>query len=138
MCVLAETWHVEPGDFASAARARAAFRGALSACVGVDSSDVDGAEIIFGELFTNALRYSGSDVAAKLYCRGHGLVLEVRDRGAGFDFKKLASGERLGHVDGGRGLTIVKKLARDLRIRRERDAFVVAADLPLDCLEPPA
>jgi anti-sigma regulatory factor (Ser/Thr protein kinase) len=136
MCVVAETWHVDPGDFASAARARAAFRGALAACF-AEPTDVDGAEIIFGELLTNALRYSGSDVTARLGCHGKGLVLEVRDRGAGFDFAGLDAGARLGHVDGGRGLLIVRKLARDLRISRERDAFIVAADLPLDCLDPP-
>ena len=47
-------------------------------------SDLGGAEIVFGELVTNALRYSGTGATAEVLCHGDRITLEIEDGGAGF------------------------------------------------------
>jgi signal transduction histidine kinase len=118
MCSYNESWSVERSDFLAAAKARAAFRGA---------------EIIFGELLTNALRYSGSAATAELNCRNARFVLEVRDAGCGFDPEEVASGVRLGDADGGRGLSIARQLSGALEVTASKTGCRVVAALPVVC-----
>jgi signal transduction histidine kinase len=132
MCSYNESWSVERSDFLAAAKARAAFRACLGR-IGAPGADIDGAEIIFGELLTNALRYSGSAATAELNCRNARFVLEVRDAGCGFDPEEVASGVRLGDADGGRGLSIARQLSGALEVTASKAGCRVVAALPVVC-----
>jgi anti-sigma regulatory factor (Ser/Thr protein kinase) len=132
MCTFKESWRVERADFVAAARARSAFRSALGRISGPDA-DLDGAEIIFGELLTNALRYSGGAASADVRCRDKRFVLEVRDGGECFDLEAVASGPRRGDAEGGRGLMIVRRLSTNLQVTASNGGCTVAAELPVLC-----
>jgi anti-sigma regulatory factor (Ser/Thr protein kinase) len=130
MCTFDAHWRISPGDFTSAARVRVEFRQALlSNCA--PSSDVGGAEIIFGELVTNALRHgkAGADVTVR--CKGELFALEIADDGPGFDLESVAQRERVD--DGGRGLMIADRLGARLRAERRSGKWVVEAVLPVAC-----
>jgi anti-sigma regulatory factor (Ser/Thr protein kinase) len=131
MCTIDRRWSIAAGDFDAAARARIAFRDAMRA-IASPSSDFDGAEIIFGELVTNALRHAGSDAAVRVRSTEGGFILEIRDRGAGFDLERAAS-HRPTDAEGGRGLMIAQKLGAELAVRRDGGACLVEARLPLIC-----
>jgi anti-sigma regulatory factor (Ser/Thr protein kinase) len=133
LCTFDRCWHLDSGDFDSACHARIAFRESLRP-IGTPDSDFDGAEIIFGELVTNALRHSGSAAVARVRCEQQHLVLEVRDGGEGFDLER-AAGPGHSDAEGGRGLMIAQKLAADLRVESNDGAFVVKARLPVACLK---
>jgi anti-sigma regulatory factor (Ser/Thr protein kinase) len=132
MCNFRAAWHLDRGDFVAAARARAEFRGKLSGLCTAES-DIDAAEIIFGELLTNALRYSTGDAAAELRCHGDRITLEVCDEGDCFDPASVAAGERLGDADGGRGLMIARGLAEEFAVSAAEGTCTVSARLPVAC-----
>jgi anti-sigma regulatory factor (Ser/Thr protein kinase) len=133
VCTFNAAWQLARGDFVSAAKARVAFRASLGGICS-SRSDLDAAEIIFGELVTNALRYSGSDVTAAVFCSGPRVLLEVRDHGKGFDPVEIAKGKRRGDIDGGRGLMIARRLATNFRIATGHADFTVEAELPVFCV----
>jgi signal transduction histidine kinase len=64
-------------------------------------SDLGGAEIVFGELVTNALRYSGTGATAEVLCHGDRITLEIEDGGAGFDAESVAGRARRPDESGG-------------------------------------
>jgi len=130
MCSFDEHWRIAPGDFASAARARVDFRQALLRNCG-PSSDVEAAEIIFGELLTNALRHGKAGADAAVRCQGDRFGLEITDEGPGFDLESVARRERAD--DGGRGLMIAERLGARLRAERRAGKWVVEATLPVAC-----
>ena len=132
MCKIERRWSLHRGDFDAAGRARADFREFLRP-LGTTDSDLDGAEIIFGELLTNALRHSGSAAVARLTCdSARRFVLEIRDTGPGFT---LESGVASANADaeGGRGLLIAQKLGAGLSVSADHGSCVVEAHLPVLC-----
>ncbi|MBD5635149.1 MAG: ATP-binding protein [Candidatus Eremiobacteraeota bacterium] len=131
MCGFSKKWDLGSGDYVSASRARGAFRELLQRHCSPDS-DLDGAEIIFGELLTNALRYSGGDATVEVHCHGPQVFLDVRDCGHGFDLD-TADEHRSGDAEGGRGLMIARRLSTDLRVDAGHAGCVVQAGLPVTC-----
>lgn len=116
-------WRIE-GDVERVLRGRRAFRervGRLPA----PPCDVDAAELIFGELVANALRYAKGEVEVWLELVDGERVLVVRDHGPGMP-KPVRVQRRDPLAESGRGLAIVATLAPRFAIDRAWDGGTVA------------
>ncbi len=101
----------------------------LFTCFGASDSDFDAAEIIVGELLGNTVRYAPGQITIRLEWSGEEAVFTIHDRGSGF-IPDPDLPDEMG--TGGRGLYIVKKLARALTITHSRHGgSQVTATLPI-------
>ncbi|MEA2663355.1 MAG: hypothetical protein QOI11_299 [Candidatus Eremiobacteraeota bacterium] len=99
--------------------------------------DVDAAELIYGELVANTIRYANGAVEARLELGPRGRVLVVRDHGPGLRVVPWTP-RRDPYAESGRGLAIVEMLARDVDVEpAEGGGTVVRAVLP-EAEKPPA
>lgn len=130
MCFFEGMWNVKPGDFTAARAARVMFGGILRSLAS-DDSDIEGAQLIFGELVTNSLRYSSGDVGIAMRHDRDSFVLDVRDRGGPFTIEGIEIAPA--HAEGGRGLFIVRSLSHDVRKSRERNENLVSVWMRLRC-----
>jgi anti-sigma regulatory factor (Ser/Thr protein kinase) len=110
---------------------RRAFRDCV-ASLAEPASDVDGAELIYGELVTNTVRYAKGAVEVRLELEDHHLpVLVVRDHGPGLRVHPWTP-RRDPYAESGRGLGIVELLAREVAVRdADGGGTVVRATLPV-------
>lgn len=125
-------WSVED-EAEHVLRQRRTFRARLDA-LSRPPSDIDGAELIYGELVTNAVRYARGAVEVRLErsaCKPP--VLVVRDHGPGLHGTQRPADP---YAESGRGLAIVQKLARDVDVHdAEGGGTVVRAVLPITMRE---
>jgi anti-sigma regulatory factor (Ser/Thr protein kinase) len=103
-------WRLDSGDFAAAMAARKDFA-RLVRSLAVPPSDVDGAELIFGELAANGVEHGAGTVTLVVRRDGNDLVLMVDDEGRGF-VERLLRGAPVASTPRGRGLFFVRSLAR--------------------------
>jgi anti-sigma regulatory factor (Ser/Thr protein kinase) len=103
-------WSLDNGDFAAAMAARKEFA-RLVRSLAVPPSDVDGAELIFGELAANGVEHGAGTVTLAVRRDGSDLVLTVDDEGRGFA-ERLPRGAPAASTPRGRGLFFVRSLAR--------------------------
>ncbi len=108
-------WSFESADAIAAQSVRASFVAAL-AREATDDSDIGAAELIFGELIGNVVRYAPGAIDIDLEWGGEGPVLHVLDRGSGFDLRSTLPDDVMS--ERGRGLFIVATLGRDMRADR--------------------
>ncbi|HTD34023.1 MAG TPA: ATP-binding protein [Candidatus Elarobacter sp.] len=128
---MAIVWRVED-EAERVLRARRAFRERLVA-ITVPPSDVDAAELIYGELVANTVRYAneGAVEAALEIHDGDAPVLVVRDRGPGLRACPWTP-RRDPYAESGRGLGLVELLARDVQVDDARGGgTVIRATLPV-------
>ena len=95
--------------------------------------DVDAAELIYGELVANTVRYAneGAVEAALEIHDGDAPVLVVRDRGPGLRACPWTP-RRDPYAESGRGLGLVELLARDVQVDDARGGgTVIRATLPV-------
>lgn len=134
---MAVVWKVE--DKAERVlRQRRAFRECLTSFA-EPASDVDGAELIYGELVANTVRYANGAVEVRLeLVDSKPPVLVVRDHGPGLNCYPWTP-RRDPYAESGRGLGIVELLARDVAVG---DAVgggtVIRATLPVTPRDPAA
>ena len=122
---MAATWRIAHGDLAAGSRARREF-GAYLQTYATDPARQSAAELIFGELVANALKCSRTTVLVELYKDPS--TLRVVDDGLCFDPVAILRAPI--YSEGGRGIQIVKTLARFLTVEA-RDAWCfVTAILP--------
>jgi anti-sigma regulatory factor (Ser/Thr protein kinase) len=114
-------------DAALASNARRIFRSYLAAHATSDS-DIDGAEIIFGELVANVARHAPGRIDVRLAWVDNSAVLEIRDQGAGFDFAVALPDE---DAESTRGLYIVSVLGEKLSHIADADGNRVFVHLPV-------
>ena len=100
----------------------------LFVCFGASDSDFDGAELIVGELLGNAVRYAPGPVTVHLSWADDEAVFTIHDRGPGFN-PRMELPPDLG--TSGRGLYIVKKLARNVTVSCSPAGSTVTATLPV-------
>jgi serine phosphatase RsbU (regulator of sigma subunit) len=118
-------FHFVPGA-ADMKLARISLARAIDAAGGVDR---DGAQVIFGELLSNVLRYAPGPSEVRLESSDEGLVLHVLDSGPGFDPSRVESPSFTS--ESRRGLMIVRALAVSLTIApRAQGGMHIAAGLP--------
>jgi anti-sigma regulatory factor (Ser/Thr protein kinase) len=128
MCYLEGRWRVGAKDFNAGQRARRSVRGMLEA-LQFERRELEDAEIVVGELVTNALRYTAGPVAlAVAHCDEH-LEVEVVDEGHCFDPTVISTpGD-----EGGRGILIVEAIAAELHIEPRAAGCAVVAILASSC-----
>ncbi len=128
---MAIVWRVED-EAERVLRARRAFRERLVALT-VPSSDVDAAELIYGELVANTVRHAneGAVEAALEMHDGDAPILVVRDHGPGLRVHPWAP-HRDPYAESGRGLGLVELLASDVAVDTPDDGgTVIRATLPV-------
>lgn len=118
---------VDLGD--SLFRAQAELEHFLNAAH-VDARAAYRANLVFEELTTNALKYGGESgapnvVRARVGVEPDAIVLELRDRGVGFDPTTVRPTPQVSSIEdapvGGLGLALVRKVAASLDYRRVND-----------------
>jgi PAS domain S-box-containing protein len=110
----ARRWSFDARDAEQAQGARVSFiRHLYEQAEG--SSDFGAAELIFGELVGNVVRYAPGPIDIDLEWSGEAPVLHVLDRGTSFSFDPTRIPDPLS--ENGRGLYIVRMLGTDLRVR---------------------
>jgi anti-sigma regulatory factor (Ser/Thr protein kinase) len=122
-------WSLEPGDAASVPGLRHRILGCLRA-LAARGSDLTDAEIVVGELLSNAMAHTTGPTWVSLRWDGAHPMLSVADAGPGFlralgrDGFPAADGDRTLRAelpadplaDGGRGLYLITRLARDVAV----------------------
>jgi PAS domain S-box-containing protein len=108
-------WAFESADALAAQSVRSSFVAAL-AREASDDADLGAAELIFGELIGNVVRYAPGPIDIDLEWIGAVPVLHVLDRGPGFDLRSTLPADVMS--ERGRGLYIVSVLGTDLRADR--------------------
>ncbi len=123
-------WKVED-EAERVLRQRRAFRECL-ASIAEPASDVDAAELIYGELVANTVRYANGAVEVSLEladCKPP--VLVVRDHGPGLRCHPWTP-RRDPYAESGRGLGIVELLAREVAVQdADGGGTVIRAVLPV-------
>ncbi len=110
---------------------RRAFRECL-ASIAAPPSDVDAAELIYGELVANTVRYANGAVEVRLeLVDSKPPVLVVRDYGPGLHVHPWTP-RRDVYAESGRGLGLVELLARDVEVDQAAGGgTVIRAVLPV-------
>jgi signal transduction histidine kinase len=115
-------------DASLANNARAIFQRYLTAQV-EPSSDVDGAELIFGELLGNVARHAPGAIDVRLRWNGPVAILEVADEGPGYSVDHVQlPGD---FAESCRGLFLVTAFGRDLAVRSEAGRTTTTVTLPV-------
>jgi len=112
-------WSFDARDARAAREARREFVRHVQSHFG-SSADVEGAELVLGELIGNVARYAPGPTQVEARFDAYGVTIEVTDRGAGFDAPPVDGDVSL-LSESGRGLAIVSKLADVVEIERPGD-----------------
>jgi len=110
-----QRWSVHTGEIREVAAARRSFAAAFRDR-GATLEDVAMAEIVFGELIGNAVRYAPGQVDVIADWSGPDPVLHVLDSGPGFRHISILPPDLLS--ESGRGLFIVSALTHDFRVAK--------------------
>lgn len=108
-------WSFSVDDPRAAADARQLFVEFLRSRIG-DEPRIMRAELIFGELLGNVVRYAPGPVEINVFCNGHATQLHIIDSGPPFDLSNRLPNDSLSEV--GRGLFIVQHIGKDLRVEQ--------------------
>jgi anti-sigma regulatory factor (Ser/Thr protein kinase) len=112
-------WTFDTDDAVTAQRARTVFAESLSEAAMFDE-DVFTAELIFGELLSNAVRYAPGRVDVVLDWTGTSTaILHFLDRGPGFVLMPRLPSDLLS--ERGRGLFLVWSLSEDFNVTKRAD-----------------
>jgi len=122
-----KTWAVDARSAAAARRAKRAFLWHLGEFAS-DGTDLSTSELIFGELVGNVARHTPGRAEITLELVGDNALLHVVDEGPPI-VHAVARPEDF--AEGGRGLLLVKSLARELTIGRTIGGNQVTAELPI-------
>ncbi len=105
-------WSFVTGDAREATTARVGVRQFLAAEAD-PNSDLDGAEMIVGELVSNVIIHAPGPIGLYVSWSGETAVLIVSDRGQGIPKVRLCPD---GNAESGRGLLIVEALASSVEV----------------------
>jgi anti-sigma regulatory factor (Ser/Thr protein kinase) len=115
-------------DASLANNARLIFQRYLAAQVD-PGSDIDGAELIFGELLGNVARHAPGTIDVRLRWNGPTAILEVADDGPGYTVDEVRlPGD---FAESSRGLFLVAAFGTDLRVRRDDGRTTTTVTLPV-------
>jgi anti-sigma regulatory factor (Ser/Thr protein kinase) len=123
-------WQFRADDAVDALRMRSAVHAFLEAEAD-DASDVHGAVLVFGELVANVVRHAPGAISVRIEWPTDGpATLYVDDWGPGVRSVQTSSDPMR---EGGRGIEIVRALARDVQIATAPIGGThVSAELPVD------
>lgn len=103
-------WTFDANDAMGAQGARSSFVAYLRA-QGPPDADYDAAELIFGELVSNVVRYAPGPIDIDLEWKDGEAVLHIIDHGPGFEIRAALPEDD--YNENGRGLFIIAALGRD-------------------------
>jgi signal transduction histidine kinase len=115
-------------DASLANNARAIFQRYLTSQVDA-GSDVDGAELIFGELLGNVARHAPGAIDVHLRWNGPVAILEVGDSGPGYAIDDVHLPADF--AESRRGLFLVAAFGRDLRVCHREGRTITTVTLPV-------
>ncbi len=122
-------WYLEAGDVDALPELRHELRRYLARHA-EPGGDVEGAEIVFSEIVTNAIRHASGPAWISVDWSGAEPVLTVRDLGPGFELDAVRDAPP--RPEGGVGLRIVSHLTRELSVAsRSAGGAEVSATLPV-------
>jgi anti-sigma regulatory factor (Ser/Thr protein kinase) len=111
-------WYLHPGDTAGVPRLRRQIMDYL-ARTAAPGADLAGTEVVVGELLSNAVAHTPGPAWVNLQWDGEHPRLRITDIGDGpADLIPALPADPLS--DGGRGLYLVSRLARELAVSRHR------------------
>ncbi len=113
----ASVWSFDSSDAHGAGRARREYTDRLHA-IGLTDDEMASAELVFGELVGNVVRYAPGSITAMLDVSCPAPVLHVLDDGRGFEFRPRLPVDLLS--ERGRGLFLVTAFAEELSVERRR------------------
>ncbi len=122
-----KTWAIDACSASAARRAKRAFLWRLGEFA-PDGTDLSAPELIFGELVSNVARHTPGMAEITLEVDDNVALLHVCDEGPPI-VHAVARPEDL--AEGGRGLLLVKSMARDLTIDRTANGNHVMVELPI-------
>jgi PAS domain S-box-containing protein len=114
----ATVWGFDSSDAFEAGRARQDYVARLKAA-GLTGDETSAAEVVFGELVGNVVRYTPGAITMILDVSGPAPVLHVLDDGRGFEFRPRLPVDLLS--ERGRGLFLVSAFAEELSVERRRE-----------------
>lgn len=131
-------WSIEPGDVAAVPVLRRRIMACLAG-LAQPGEDLSGAELVVGELLSNAVAHTEGPAWISLRWDGPHPLLSVADLGPGFGPGPGAAARTLDArlpddplAVGGRGLYLVTRLSRDVAVsRRSTGGSVVSVTLDL-------
>jgi anti-sigma regulatory factor (Ser/Thr protein kinase) len=112
------TWRFDSADVAAAQTARREFASFL-AKGDVPEDELYAAELVFGELISNVVRYAPGPVAVTIDWTGTAPVLHVLDEGPGFQHVARLPSDV--YSERGRGLFLIASLTEDFHVARRAD-----------------
>ena len=115
-------------DASLANNARTIFQRYLASQVD-SASDVDGAELIFGELLGNVARHAPGAIDVRLRWNGLVAILEVGDSGPGYAIDDVHLPADF--AESRRGLFLVASFGRDLRVCHREGRTTTTVTLPV-------
>jgi anti-sigma regulatory factor (Ser/Thr protein kinase) len=122
-------WFYESADALPALNARCDFVRYLRDRA-TRQSDVEAAEIIYGELVSNVIRHAPGPICVGLDWGVEGVArLKVSDEGSGFHYLPVAAPDA--YSEEGRGLFIVAALAQAVRVEKRDRGSSIAVALPV-------
>lgn len=125
-------WQFEAADSRSAYTMRDQYFYSLLRWSEADDEELAVCGLIFAELIGNAVRHAPGPLSASLERRADSLVLHVIDEGPGFHFEPTLP--RNLWAESGRGLYLIKKLARSVVVERLAGrGSHLAVTLPVTC-----
>ena len=113
----ASVWSFDSTDAHDAGRTRREYTARLRE-VGLTDDEMSGAELVFGELVGNVVRYAPGSITAILDVSCPSPVLHVLDDGRGFEFRPRLPVDLLS--ERGRGLFLVTAFSEELSVERRR------------------
>ena len=81
--------------------------------------DVDGVVLAVHEALINSHRHAGGAISVKMWMDGTDVVVEVRDRGSGFDVGRYAADPPEAMAERGRGLWLISQIADSWDVRQD-------------------
>ncbi|HEV3088220.1 MAG TPA: SpoIIE family protein phosphatase [Candidatus Elarobacter sp.] len=110
-------WEFDAADADVARSARVECANRLRSA-GLRPEEVLAAELVFGELVGNVVRYAPGRIEVMLDVSGESAVLHVLDQGRGFEFRPRLPADVLS--ERGRGLFLVNVFAEEVTVERRR------------------
>jgi anti-sigma regulatory factor (Ser/Thr protein kinase) len=125
-------WSFDTRDARAARETRVDFARYVSRRFGTNA-DVMAAELVLGELIGNVVRYAPGPARVTATFDDRGVTIDVSDTGAGLSRPHVPN-ESGALNESGRGLAIVRRLARSLEIEcAQDDGCCVRARLDVAC-----
>ncbi len=127
------TWSLNAHDSEAAGRAKRALLWHIGE-LAQEHCDLPAVELIFGELIGNVARHTRGMADITLEISGSAATLHVKDFGEPFSADGVSAPDDL--LEGGRGLFLIRSLARKLTVSRHENGNCVSAVLPADISRP--